>query len=39
MWLMAHRGRVRDDPVAFALHDRVSHVVAALTAAALLVAS
>ncbi len=37
MWLMAHRGRVRDDPVAFAIHDRVSQVLAALTAAALLV--
>ncbi len=24
IWLIAHRGRLREDPVAFALHDRTS---------------
>ena len=27
MWLMAHRGRVVDDPLAFALRDRASQIV------------
>jgi len=35
MWLMAHRGRVRDDPVNFALRDPLSRAVG-LAAAALL---
>ena len=39
MWLMAHRGRMHDDPLVFALRDRVSQVVIALMAAALLVAT
>ncbi|MCV2371308.1 UbiA family prenyltransferase [Roseateles oligotrophus] len=30
MWLMAHRGRILDDPVAFALRDGFSRVVAAM---------
>jgi 4-hydroxybenzoate polyprenyltransferase len=37
MWLMAHRGRIRDDPVAFAVNDRVSQVLAALIATTLLI--
>jgi 4-hydroxybenzoate polyprenyltransferase len=36
MWLMAHRGRIRDDPVAYAMRDPVSRVFGALTAAILL---
>ncbi len=39
MWLMAHRGRMHDDPLVFALHDRVSQVVIALMAAILLAAT
>jgi 4-hydroxybenzoate polyprenyltransferase/phosphoserine phosphatase len=38
MWLMAHRGRIRDDPVTYALHERPSQVLGALTAAVLLFA-
>lgn len=33
-WLIAHRGRMHDDPVVFALKDRASWVVAALLALA-----
>ncbi len=33
VWLIAHRGRMPDDPVAFALHDRTSWIVVALIAA------
>lgn len=29
-WLIAHRGRMPDDPVVFALHDRTSWILAAL---------
>lgn len=36
MWLMAHRGNIRDDPVAFALRDRISRIFGLLTAAILL---
>jgi 4-hydroxybenzoate polyprenyltransferase/phosphoserine phosphatase len=36
MWLMAHRGRIRDDPVAFALRDGFSRMLAALMSAVLL---
>ena len=36
MWLMAHRGNIRDDPVTFALRDRVSQIVGLLTAVILL---
>ena len=39
MWLMAHRGRMPDDPLVFALRDRVSQVVIALMAATLLIAA
>jgi len=37
MWLMAHRRRIRDDPVTFALHDRASQIIGAGVAAVLLV--
>jgi len=30
MWLIAHRGRMEDDPLHFALHDRVSWIVVLL---------
>ena len=36
MWLMAHRGAIHDDPVAFALRDRPSRALGLLTAALLL---
>lgn len=36
MWLMAHRGNIRDDPVAFALRDRISRAFGLLTVATLL---
>ena len=36
MWLMAHRGRIREDPVTYALHDPVSRAFGVLTAAILL---
>jgi 4-hydroxybenzoate polyprenyltransferase len=39
MWLMAHRGRMHDDPLVFALRDRVSRIVIALMAAILLAAT
>ena len=32
MWLMAHRARMHDDPLVFALRDRVSRVLMALMA-------
>lgn len=31
MWLLAHRGKLHDDPVLFAVRDRVSYLVGALT--------
>lgn len=39
MWVMARKGRIVDDPVAFALTDRVSRIVAVLSAATLLAAT
>lgn len=39
MWLLAHRGRMPDDPVLFAVKDPVSYVVVATVAAAVWVAS
>ena len=39
MWLMAHRGRMLDDPLVFALRDRVSQIVIVLMAATLLIAA
>ncbi len=37
MWLMAHRGRIHDDPVSFALRDPLSRVFGIAVAALLLV--
>ncbi len=37
IWLLAHRGELRDDPVTLAVHDRVSYLVA--FAAALVIAA
>jgi 4-hydroxybenzoate polyprenyltransferase len=34
VWVIAHRGAMNDDPVVFAVRDRVSQVVIALCAAA-----
>lgn len=34
IWLMAHRGRMKDDPLAFAVHDRLSQALILLAAAA-----
>ncbi|HJV72324.1 UbiA family prenyltransferase [Ideonella sp.] len=39
MWLMAHRGRIRDDPVVFALRDPLSRVFGLLTAAVLVLSA
>ncbi len=39
MWLLAHRGDLPDEPVAYALRDRGSYAVAALTAGVLILAS
>lgn len=39
MWLIAHRARMRDDPLVFAVHDRVSLVLIALMAAVLVAAA
>lgn len=36
IWLMAHHGRIRDDPVTYALHDPISRAFGLLTAAILL---
>lgn len=36
MWLMAHRGRIHDDPLLFALNDRSSRILMVLMAATLL---
>jgi 4-hydroxybenzoate polyprenyltransferase len=38
MWLMAHRGRMHDDPLVFALRDKVSRVLVALMAVIFLLA-
>ncbi len=35
MWLMAHRGRIHDDPVAFALRDPLSRAIGVVTLALL----
>jgi 4-hydroxybenzoate polyprenyltransferase/phosphoserine phosphatase len=34
-WLMAHRGKMHDDPIVFALTDKVSYLIGALTLAVL----
>ncbi len=38
IWLLAHRGELHDDPVLFAIKDRVSYVVGALVALVLVLA-
>jgi 4-hydroxybenzoate polyprenyltransferase len=38
MWLMAHRGRIREDPVAYALKDPVSRILVGLAAVVTLLA-
>jgi hypothetical protein len=37
MWLAAHRGRIHDDPLLFALKDRMSRILIVLMAANLLI--
>lgn len=39
VWMLAHRGRMHDDPVVFALHDRVSLAIGALVALVFTVAA
>ena len=31
VWMLAHRGQMHEDPIVFALKDRVSYVVGAIT--------
>jgi hypothetical protein len=38
VWLLAHRGEVNEDPLVFALKDKVSYVVGAAATAVLLLA-
>jgi hypothetical protein len=38
VWLLAHRGELHDDPVLFAIKDRVSWIVGALVALVLVAA-
>jgi hypothetical protein len=37
-WLIAHRGQMHDDPIVFALRDRVSWVIVALMLVAVVLA-
>jgi len=39
VWLLAHRGEVNEDPLVFALKDKVSYAVGAIAAGILLIAS
>jgi 4-hydroxybenzoate polyprenyltransferase len=39
VWMLAHRGQMHDDPIVFALKDRASYVVGALTLAVLWLAT
>lgn len=39
VWLLAHRGVLHDDPIVFAITDRVSYAIGAIVAAILLVAA
>lgn len=39
VWLIAHRGQMHDDPIVFALKDRVSYLIGALTLAVVWVAT
>ena len=38
IWLLANRGEMHDDPVIFALRDRVSYLLGAMVGAAFLLA-
>ena len=38
MWLMAHRGRIQEDPLAYALSDRVSRILIVIAAVVMLLA-
>jgi hypothetical protein len=38
VWLLAQRGDVHDDPLVFAMHDRVSWIIGALVALAFVAA-
>jgi len=38
MWLVAHRGKMRDDPVVFALRDRTSRILILLMLGTVLLA-
>lgn len=38
IWLLAHRGELHEDPVLFAIHDRISYIVALLVAISLFLA-
>lgn len=39
IWLLAHRGVLQEDPLSFAVNDRITWLIAALSASVLLVAS
>jgi len=39
VWLIAHRGAMQDDPIVFAIKDRVSHLIGLLTLGIIMVAS
>ena len=39
VWLLAHRGQVNEDPLVFALRDKVSYAVGAVAALVLLAAT
>jgi hypothetical protein len=39
VWLLAHRGELHDDPVVFALRDRVSFVLVLVTGVVILAAT
>jgi 4-hydroxybenzoate polyprenyltransferase len=38
IWLLAHRGLIDDDPLSFAVRDRITWVIAAIGAVVVLVA-
>jgi 4-hydroxybenzoate polyprenyltransferase len=38
IWILAHRGQLHEDPIVFALKDRVSYIVGAVTLAIILIA-
>jgi 4-hydroxybenzoate polyprenyltransferase len=39
IWVLAHRGQMHEDPILFALHDRVSYIVIALAVAVMVIAT